>query len=155
MTIRVASIDDEGEIAKLTTELGYPTEPAEIAVRLNLLRQSDRDCVLVAEEDGIIAGWVQAHLSTTLESGRRMEIEGLIISRLFRRKGIGKLLVEAAETWSRKAGAEIITVRSNINRLESHDFYSAIGFRRVKTQAVYRKGLLKPNVQQGAEGDVH
>ena len=38
-------------------------------------------------------------------------------------------------------GAEFVSVRSNINREESHPFYRKLGYELKKTQQVYRKRL--------------
>jgi hypothetical protein len=50
-------------------------------------------------------------------------------------------LVLAAEQWAETVSAEAIVVRSNVNRLESHSFYPALGYPPIKTQRVYRKSL--------------
>jgi hypothetical protein len=36
-------------------------------------------------------------------------------------------------------GVEALLVRSNVQRVESHDFYRALGFTSWKNQVVYRK----------------
>ena len=101
--------------------------------------------VLVAILEGQIAGWLQAQASEVLESGFRVEIVGLIVSESFRRRGVGRCLVERAEQWAKEIGAPAIVVRSNLKRVESHIFYPALGFSSSKSQAVYRKTLNQPN----------
>jgi GNAT superfamily N-acetyltransferase len=54
---------------------------------------------------------------------------------------MGGRLVRAAEQWARDIGAEFVSVRSNINREESHPFYRKLGYELKKTQQVYRKRL--------------
>lgn len=139
MKIRAAKIQDANAIATLTTELGYASEEADISDRLSGLLSGDEDVVFVAEDEGSVAGWIQAHLSTALESGTRMEIIGLIVSERFRRRRIGKMLVNAAENWAAERGIKTFYVRSNIQRKDSHKFYPALGYAQIKTQAVYRK----------------
>ena len=58
-----------------------------------------------------------------------------------RRLGIGKLLVGQVEQWAIAIGCDVVAVRSNINRVESHLFYPALGYESVKTQVAYRKRL--------------
>jgi len=48
-------------------------------------------------------------------------------------------LIEEAETWAKNIGADAISVRSNTNRIEAHLFYPALGYKKIKTQAVYEK----------------
>jgi GNAT superfamily N-acetyltransferase len=55
--------------------------------------------------------------------------------------GVGRALVDAVESWARTRGLDRVVVRSNVVRLESHPFYERIGYKRIKTQHVYRKGL--------------
>jgi GNAT superfamily N-acetyltransferase len=70
-----------------------------------------------------------------------VEIGGLVVSKAVQRIGIGSRLVGAAEQWARGIGAEFVSVRSNINRAESHPFYQKLGYEMKKTQQVYRKRL--------------
>jgi len=65
----------------------------------------------------------------------------LVTAKLMRRRGIGRLLVECAESWAVRVGAQAIVVRSNVKRLESHAFYVALGYENTKTQSVYRKRI--------------
>lgn len=149
MIIRDALLSDSAEIARLTVELGYSTSAEEIAGRLSRVTDHRKQLVLVAVLEEKIAGWVQAQSSEVLESGFRVEIVGLIVGERFRRRGVGRRLVEEAERWAIQLGAPAIVVRSNSARVESHIFYPALGFRVSKTQAVYRKILKKePNPQE-------
>jgi ribosomal protein S18 acetylase RimI-like enzyme len=137
MEIRTAAPADAQCIAALTTELGYAADVSVMRSRLESILGRDDQHVVVAVVEGVIAGWLQARATHVLESGFRAEIVGLIVSRGFRRRGVGRRLVESALGWARKTGAGTLYVRSNTQRTESHAFYPALGFARVKTQAVY------------------
>jgi GNAT superfamily N-acetyltransferase len=76
-----------------------------------------------------------------LVAGARAEIVGLVVDAAARRRGVGTLLVNAAEQWARAANLADIVVRSNVMRDASHGFYLASGFGRVKTQHIYAKSL--------------
>ena len=141
MIIRDAALPDAAEIARLTAELGYSANPEQITTRLARLGDWQKQIVLVAVLDGKIAGWIQAQASEVLESGFRAEIVGLVVGGDFRRRGVGRALVAAAERWAIGAGAPVIVVRSNAQRVESHLFYPVLGYVASKTQAVYRKPL--------------
>ena len=90
---------------------------------------------------GAVHGWIHAHASDLLESGQRVDIVGLVVAQRARRTGCGRLLVEKVELWARALGCDVVAVCSNVNRVESHLFYSAIGYKNVKTQVSYRKRL--------------
>lgn len=138
--IRDAELKDSDEIARLCIELGYPVSPVEIATRISALRESDSHYIAVAcGPQSRLFGWVAAEHRLLLESGERVEIVGLVIDRSFRRKGVGKALVSAAECWTAARGLAKIFVRSNIVRSGAHHFYEGIGYERTKTQHAYTK----------------
>jgi GNAT superfamily N-acetyltransferase len=141
MLIRDAILSDAAEITRLTAELGYAATIAEIGARLGRVTDRQKQVVLVAVLEGKIAGWLQAQASEVLESGYRAEIVGLVVAEKFRRRGVGRRLVAEAEGWAIGVGAPTLVVRTNSKRVESHDFYPALGFELSKTQAVYRKAL--------------
>jgi len=140
--IRRAVEADAAAIAQPSTTLGYDTEPKVIASRLRAILGSDADLMIVAENSHrAVVGWLQAHATHIVESGFRAEITGLIVSPGQRRRGVGRAMVEEAERWAKAIAAEAIVVRSNVQRVESHAFYPALGYAATKTQNVYRKTL--------------
>lgn len=134
-------MDDSAEVARLCTQLGYPTTADEMAARMGVVISAGDRQVFVVEAGDRLLGWVAVELRTTLETGRKAEIIGLVVDAQARRSGTGKALVMAAETWVRQHGLDAMTVRSNTLRLESHPFYEGIGFVRRKSQHVYFKTL--------------
>ena len=141
MTIRQAHPSDSGDIARLTGELGYAGDSDALRVRLERVASQRDQVVFVAVVEERVVGWLQAHASESLESGYRVEIIGLIVGDGCRRRGIGRALVQQAERWALEIGSDVVVVRSNTKRVESHDFYPALGFSATKTQAVYQKRL--------------
>ncbi len=141
-SIRRATKDDAEAISDLSATLGYTAAPDVMRHRLGTILASEEYLVTVAAAPaGAVLGWLQAHAAHIVESGFRVEITGLIVSPKARRSGVGRALVAAAEEWARARGAETIVVRSNVQRVESHAFYPALGFTATKTQKVYRKSL--------------
>jgi GNAT superfamily N-acetyltransferase len=146
MTIREAHLSDSADIARLNVELGYAGDADTIRSRLEQVASRRDQVVFVAVLKERIVGWLEARASVSLETGHRVEIVGLIVETGSRRHGVGRALVQQAERWALAIGSDVIVVRSNIKRVESHDFYHALGFSSAKTQAVYRKILEKlPN----------
>ncbi len=144
ISIRRASEADASAIAQLSVTLGYHTSPADMAGRLRVILGSDADLVIVATDSrGAVAGWLQAHAAHIVESGFRVEITGLIVAPDQRRRGAGRALVVEAEQWAKSIAAEAVVVRSNVQRVESHAFYPALGYAAAKTQKVYRKVLAR------------
>jgi ribosomal protein S18 acetylase RimI-like enzyme len=140
--IRPARLDDSAEIARLTSELGYPATVEEIRLTLKGLLESAKYSVTVADGDGNqLTGWIVVERRVFLESGEKAEITGLVVSVSDRRAGIGKALVAHAEHWTVRQGLTSIRVRSNVSRTESHPFYEGLGYLRKKTQHAYEKLL--------------
>ena len=99
--IRRAVASDAAELARLTSQLGYPASEAAIHTRLMRMINSSDDCLLVAEvSSGELAGWIHGFLSQLLESDYRVEIGGLLVDERWRRNGIGRRLVRAVDDWA-------------------------------------------------------
>lgn len=138
----MANQQDVAAIARLSEELGYPCDAGIIESRVRKVTAQKHHLLLVAQDDrGEVCGWLHAFGADYIESGFRVEIAGLVVARAARRSGMGSRLVAVAEQWAREIGAEFISVRSNINRAESHPFYRKLGYELNKTQQVYRKRL--------------
>ncbi len=139
--IRPARLEDSEGLAGLCTQLGYPTAPQQMALRLpEVLKRSD-NAVFVADADGGLIGWVHVHASPGLEVDRMAKIGGLVVDEARRGRGIGKALMAAAENWARREGCAELWLRSNLIRKEAHRFYQALGYEILKTSYTFRKRL--------------
>ena len=140
--IRTARETDAAELARLTSQLGYPVSETTMQTRLVRVLGSVDDRLLVAENtSGGLAGWIHGFLGQLLEADYRVEIGGLIVDERHRRSGLGRRLVQAIEDWAVERGASELSVRCREARIESHQFYERLSFRHIKTQRVFRKRL--------------
>jgi GNAT superfamily N-acetyltransferase len=139
--IRLARASDREELARLSTELGYPMSAGEAEKRLAEIAGHPDHVILVAETEGRAAGWVQVSLTRIFESARQAEIAGLVVAETMRGRGIGRRLVEEAARWAREKGCDALRVRTNVIREEAQRFYRREGFADVKTQRVLEKPL--------------
>jgi GNAT superfamily N-acetyltransferase len=140
LRIRQMAAMDATAVATLAGELGYPNEVEAIRARIRAIGESDLLLVAVDAGDKAI-GFIQAHRICIIEVGFRAEILGLVVSSVARRSGIARRLIEEAESWAKNIGAEAVLVRSNTKRIESHLFYPALGYKKIKIQAVYEKAV--------------
>lgn len=141
-TIRTAEIGDAPALAFLSTQLGYPTSPAQMADRLNhLLPDNDQAIFVIDGGSGTPVAWIHVYHHWLLEEGHLAEIGGLITGEGFRRRGLGRQLMRAAEEWARQHGCVAVLLRSNVIRTEAHEFYRNIGYTNIKTSLTFIKRL--------------
>ncbi len=140
--IRSAAMDDSSAIADLSTQLGYPTSPIQSANRLGVILDSNGHAILVAYlTDGIVVGWVHVFLAFRVESDQFAEIGGFVVTEEFRRRGIGRCLLAAAEEWVIQSGITKLRIRSRSSREDTRTFYERLGFSKSKQQHVFDKSL--------------
>jgi GNAT superfamily N-acetyltransferase len=145
LIIRPLTVEDAAWVAELSGQLGYPVPAAAVAARLaRLVPRSDQVLLAAVDAQGNVAGWIHGAEQDLVEAERRCEILGLVVDQQQRRGGVGRRLVAEVEAWAARRGLTEMSVRSNVARLESHPFYEGQGYRRVKTQQVYRKRIGAP-----------
>lgn len=129
ITLRAARMGDSIAIARLVTQLGYPTTPAEMEGRLKRLLSHPEYTTVVAETSNEVVGMVGAYVGHALEFDSRYgRLTGLIVDASWRRRGLGKALMKHIESWLREQGASSVTLTSGKQRLDAHRFYEAIGY---------------------------
>ena len=140
--VRAARPQDAEPLVQLCGQLGYPVADEALPQRLQAIEESSDHVVFVAcLPDGQVIGWVQVCARRLLVAGRLAEIEGLVVDKQQRRRGVGQRLMAQAEDWARSRGCEGMHVRSNVVRQEARWFYPALGYENYKTSRVYRKAL--------------
>jgi GNAT superfamily N-acetyltransferase len=142
--IRPPRPDDAARLADLSGELGYPASAAGLATHLQQVHGREDHYVRIAVDDqDRPIGWIHAHETMALESGAWGEIMGLVVGTGARRRGVASALVQDVEAWVQARGLQVIKVRSNAARAESHPFYEQLGYERIKSQHVYRRMLAR------------
>jgi GNAT superfamily N-acetyltransferase len=140
-SVRPARPEDAGELARLSSQLGYPMTPGIAAVQLSEVAGHRDHALLVAETAGGLAGWIQISVSRVFESPSAAEIAGLVVDETRRGEGVGPRLLRAAEDWARERGCRRVRVRSNVVRERAHAFYVREGYGKIKVQQVFEKPL--------------
>jgi GNAT superfamily N-acetyltransferase len=121
----------------LFAQLGYPNDAATIERRL--ISRGRDSCVLLAQREERITGFIALQIVESLLSGEMAEIAALVVDRAQRGHGTGAMLVRAAEAWAHEHGFRQIRVRSNVIRTDAHRFYEREGYAPVKDQRVFEK----------------
>jgi predicted N-acetyltransferase YhbS len=142
INVRKARDSDVDILLVLSEQLGYPAAREDFRKRFFALSQEDDQVILVAEtKDQGVVGWVHVLSRVLLVSGPLAEIGGLVVDEKNRGKGIGRVLLTAAEKWAKSKGYPAVVVRSNIVRQGAHDFYPHVGYTYTKTSRIYKKQI--------------
>jgi RimJ/RimL family protein N-acetyltransferase len=140
LTVRHAEPGDAASLVELARAVGAEEEgwlitggewrsAAEERRYLRSIRRHPHAAVLVAEDDGAIVGRLSIARDLHPASEHVGDV-GLMVARDYRRRGVGKALMEGAEEWARSAG---------IRKLELHVFpynepaialYEGLGYER-------------------------
>ena len=125
-------------MAELSGELGYPVDESEFGARVGHLAAREDQLVLVAEYDGLVVGWVHAHVTERLTRERFCELAGVVVAEAHRGRGIGAALVGAVEAWAAERGL-VVRVRSNVTRERTHRFYLGRGYAEEKMVKAFER----------------
>jgi GNAT superfamily N-acetyltransferase len=127
--IRPYADGDLGALAELVTALGYPSTPEQLAKRMQTIETRPEHATFVVERDGRIIAWVGVVVAPTYEHDAPVcRITGLTVADDVRRSGVGRRLMERAESWARESGAERMSLTSHLRRADAHAFYRGIGY---------------------------
>jgi GNAT superfamily N-acetyltransferase len=87
--------------------------------------------LLVAEEDGVVVGTMVLLVVPNLSHGALpwAMVENMVVDGKYRRRGIGRLLMEYAIARARQAGCYKVQLLSNKKRHQAHRFYRSLGFK--------------------------
>lgn len=131
MNVRDATLNDVPSLVPLMEELGYPTSVDTFQSRFNLIITNPCYHTLVAELDGRVVGMAGLHTGLFYEyDGINVRIVAFVVNSNYRRKGVGKKLIQEAESWARKQGAISIGLNSGNRpeRKDAHQFYLSMGY---------------------------
>lgn len=141
MKIRVASQTDAKAIAEIyNVDLGYETDEKGIFDRLGKIDEN-REAVFVAETEEKVVGALHIEKYSTLYYKDIANILSLAVSGKYRRGGVGKALISAAENWAKSKNLPEIRLESSMRRKPAHEFYRAMGFDSEKEQIRFLKKL--------------
>lgn len=129
LTVRQAQQADAVDLARLVTQLGYPTSPAEMAERLETILRCPEYVTYVAVVSDQVVGMIGVYVGYAIEfTGVYGRLTGIVVEESFRGQGIGKVLMEKVEVWLQDQGAKMVILTSGKHRIETHGFYRALGY---------------------------
>jgi GNAT superfamily N-acetyltransferase len=128
--LRAAKPSDAKVIAELIEYLGHEID--EKSVRKNITKLAKAgEAPLVATIDKAVVGLCGVHRMVTVHRPAPVgRINALVVAKEAQDLGIGRMLVEAAEQFLKKAGCQLVEVTSNDRRAAAHAFYRHLGYER-------------------------
>jgi len=122
-----ASLDSNQRIACAT--LGYRTSAVQMCKRLEAVLSDEDYSTLVACEGERIVGFIGSRLGPLYESDDPYgQIMALAVGTDHHRRGVGRTLMQAAETILVERGARVLVVTSGNHRADAHAFYEKNGY---------------------------
>ncbi len=150
-TIRPGRRDDAAAAARLWVQSArehtiydavYATAPdAEKVMRRFLadLSSSSHSCLLVAERNGEVVGFLSGELregSPAFKPKTWAAVEDIYVVPDYRSLGIGHALLEECRVWARHKGANGISLQVAAGNTRARKFYEKLGFREVSVYQV-------------------
>ena len=96
---------------------------------LTLMLENERGCVLVAEAEGEVVGMCSGQLLvSTAEGGLSLLVEDVVVHEPWRRRGVGRLLLEAISGWAKAKKVSRLHLLADRNNILALDFYRHQGW---------------------------
>ena len=125
--IRAARPEDADAVLDLAKRFATSFTIAEQSFRVNFaqLLSNASACILVAERQGVVVGYVLGfeHL-TFFANGRIAWVEEIMVRQGQRRSGVGRLLMQGFEAWAKSRDAKLIALATR----RAASFYTALGY---------------------------
>jgi GNAT superfamily N-acetyltransferase len=130
LCIRPATLEDAPQLVPLLSQLGYSYSEEEVSKRITLYRQSPFSLMVASYEEQIIGCVAISFIHGVVAEEKRCRIEALIVESAWRRHGLGRLLMNAAQEKAAAAGCTLIELTSGVHRKKtgSHQFYHSLGY---------------------------
>ncbi len=128
VTVRDATAEDAGRFAALLTDEGYPAGATDLAARIEIF-STPESRVLAAEAGGEVVGFIAYHVLPRFEVAERFgRIVALVVDPGVRERGIGRLLMQAAEKRAVASGASFIEVTAGHHRPDAKRLFESLGY---------------------------
>ena len=145
VNIRNPRSEDRAEWLRMRKALWDDCPDEEQEREIDGIVASDTEKVFFAERpDGGLCGFVEAALRSRAdgcESTPVGYIEGWYVDPDLRRRGVGRVLVEAAETWARSRGCRQMASDAELWNEVSHRAHGALGYEETARLVLFKKDL--------------
>ena len=137
-TIRHAAPQDTEAVLALARDFAtsFVVEPAAFRKSFATLLADPHACLLIAEQDGQVIGYLLGFEHTTFyANGSVAWVEEITVSTQYRWRGVGRLLMQGVEGWAAARGARLVALATR----RAAPFYQALGY--AESASYFRKLL--------------
>ncbi len=128
VTVRPATPDDADRLASMLTDEGSPAGSSDMAARIERYRALGSQ-VIVAEAADEVVGFVSVLVLPRFEVDDLFaRITSLVVDAGVRERGIGRLLMQAAEEQAKAAGAAWLEVTAGHHRPDARRLFESLGY---------------------------
>lgn len=120
-------------------EAGVRVEMEELRGRLASLPKEDR--LLIGLDGEHLAGFAHLRVSRDLTVGDTAEVVAILVAKVYRRRGVGRHLIAAAETWALESGRARLLLHTDVIRTEGNAFFTALGYEKAATTLEFIRDL--------------
>lgn len=140
VTLRDATLSDTEQLAELWQPFlrrGNDEQLHDLATTIEQLGDRPGERLVVAEYDGVFAGaaFLKAATYSPVNPEPVLQVHNAAVVPAFRRRGIGKVLVEAAVTWAEELGIGHVATAAASGSREANRFMARLA---LAPQAVLR-----------------
>jgi GNAT superfamily N-acetyltransferase len=137
--VRPMAEDDIAAGRLLLDQLGYDLTPTEMRRRYAVIANTTGHTILVAECEARPVGLVHFYTRPALDKPPEVIVQAIVIDAAYRGRGIGKILMSAAEGWASERGYNSVALYSNVSRSGAHSFYETLGYQFIATSHLFRR----------------
>ncbi|MGT2964542.1 GNAT family N-acetyltransferase [Streptococcus acidominimus] len=131
MMIRTYQEEDAVACQQLLSELGYPSQLADLQGRFRQLLAKQEYDLLVFEQGGQVIGLIgYAQMYFFERSGTYLRILALVVDSKYRKQGVATALLDKVKAIGKEAGCQALALNSGLgnDRQIAHRFYEHYGF---------------------------
>ena len=137
--IREVEVSDYKDIWLLNGQLGYEYPIENTRSKLEKIVNEVKDKVFVGVIGNKVVGYIHVQPYELLYYDSIVNVLGLVVDHGYRRKGIGRELLNYTEKWLKNNKYRGIRLVSGAEREDAHKFYISCGFRDKKNQKNFIK----------------
>jgi aminoglycoside 6'-N-acetyltransferase I len=145
--VRAAESKDAGAWLRLRQAL-WPGADEDLAADVRRYFEGERlepaEVLLAFDEAGKAVGMAELSIRSIVDGcapGRVGYLEGWFVAERVRRRGVGSMLVQAAEDWARQQGCSEFASDTELDNALSIAAHKALGFEETGRVVVFRKPL--------------